>query len=390
MQSEAGYYVTNLQGAVAFIESMDASCLSITQEEFDKHIEMTIWEMELEKRTKERTIAKQQLGQQQLGQQQLGQQQLGQQQLGQQQLGQQQKKSSLSPPQTLSQLMSQPQQDMPGERAQWLIDRSSNLAKSTLEKTNNFVGRLISEFSSPTQSEANSSSRRNSIGNLSSTPPGIRHSTTASRPPAQEETVDDLVDSDGRFAVGGEEWKAALAVVHDMFPNIDRDVVDIVFESNVGMVPRTIEQLLDISTDSETLDVAARRIKGREDSEGLLLDSPVIVGAADAFDKVVDVAGKGKALLGEVLQEDVVEEMEKWKDHWADDSSDSGNDDDEKEESVIPVAGAMPTEDTPLDVEPVKHKELELEPVASTSGTSGSLALPDTSGDEEYARKLQE
>ncbi|KAJ1932176.1 hypothetical protein GGF37_007143 [Kickxella alabastrina] len=279
---------------------------------------------------------------------------------------------------------------MPGERAQWLIDRSSNLAKSTLEKTNNFVGRLISEFSSPVQSETNSSSRRNSIGNLSSTPPGIRHSTTASRPPAQEETVDDLVDSDGRFAVGGEEWKAALAVVRDMFPNIDRDVVDIVFESNVGMVPRTIEQLLDISTDNEPLDVTARRIKGREDSEDLLLDSPVVVGAADAFDKVVGVVGKGKALLGEVLQEDVVEEMEKWKGHWADDSSDSGNDDDEKEESVIPVAGAMPTEDTPLDVEPAKHKELELEPAASASGTSGSLALPDTSGDEEYARKLQE
>ncbi|KAJ2495924.1 hypothetical protein GGI11_008309, partial [Coemansia sp. RSA 2049] len=55
MQSEAGYYVTNLQGAVAFIESMDASCLSIAQDEFDRNIEMTIWEMEMEKRNKERS-----------------------------------------------------------------------------------------------------------------------------------------------------------------------------------------------------------------------------------------------------------------------------------------------------------------------------------------------
>ncbi|KAJ2890154.1 hypothetical protein GGI21_006278, partial [Coemansia aciculifera] len=64
MLSEAGYYVTNLQGAVAFIESMDASCLSITQEEFNKNIELTIWEMELEKRGKERSIMLQQQQQQ--------------------------------------------------------------------------------------------------------------------------------------------------------------------------------------------------------------------------------------------------------------------------------------------------------------------------------------
>ncbi|KAJ2437865.1 hypothetical protein GGF42_008484, partial [Coemansia sp. RSA 2424] len=65
MQSEAGYYVTNLQGAIAFIESMDASCLSITQEEFNKNIELTIWEMELEKRGKERNIQQQQIQMQQ-------------------------------------------------------------------------------------------------------------------------------------------------------------------------------------------------------------------------------------------------------------------------------------------------------------------------------------
>ncbi|KAJ1744778.1 hypothetical protein LPJ58_006517, partial [Coemansia sp. RSA 1591] len=98
MQGEAGYYVTNLQGAVAFIETMDASCLSISQEEFDKSIEMTIWEIDIEKRAADRQL---------------------------------------------------PRRDPGTERAQWLIDRSSDLAKSTLEKTNNFVGRLISEFSSP-------------------------------------------------------------------------------------------------------------------------------------------------------------------------------------------------------------------------------------------------
>ncbi|KAJ2817244.1 hypothetical protein IWW50_006234, partial [Coemansia erecta] len=109
MQGEAGYYVTNLQGAVAFIETMDASCLSISQEEFDKSIEMTIWEIDIEKRAGDR---------------------------------------QQPPPARVAPV------DPGAERAQWLIDRSSDLAKSTLEKTNNFVGRLISEFSTPTASES--------------------------------------------------------------------------------------------------------------------------------------------------------------------------------------------------------------------------------------------
>ncbi|KAJ1932070.1 hypothetical protein EC988_009579, partial [Linderina pennispora] len=123
MQSEAGYYVTNLQGAVAFIESMDASCLSITQDEFDKNIEMTIWEIETEKRGKERAA--------------------------------QQKRQEAQ---------RRPVPDLSAERAQWLIDKGSGIAKTTLEKTNNFVGRLISELSTPNASETGttSPSRRDS------------------------------------------------------------------------------------------------------------------------------------------------------------------------------------------------------------------------------------
>ncbi|RKP39955.1 hypothetical protein BJ085DRAFT_9944, partial [Dimargaris cristalligena] len=49
LQSEAGYYLTNLMGAISFIETMDASCLSITQDEFDQNIELTIMEMNSER-----------------------------------------------------------------------------------------------------------------------------------------------------------------------------------------------------------------------------------------------------------------------------------------------------------------------------------------------------
>ncbi|WVR09540.1 hypothetical protein IAU60_006609 [Kwoniella sp. DSM 27419] len=43
LQGEAGYYLSSISGAIAFIETMDASSLSkITQEEFEKHVEDAI------------------------------------------------------------------------------------------------------------------------------------------------------------------------------------------------------------------------------------------------------------------------------------------------------------------------------------------------------------
>ncbi|CAG8441680.1 1436_t:CDS:2 [Ambispora gerdemannii] len=49
LQSEAGYYLSSLMGAIAFIENMDVSSLSITQEDFDKNIEITMKELERER-----------------------------------------------------------------------------------------------------------------------------------------------------------------------------------------------------------------------------------------------------------------------------------------------------------------------------------------------------
>ncbi|CAG8751623.1 16784_t:CDS:2, partial [Funneliformis mosseae] len=48
LQSEAGYYLSSLMGAISFIENMDVSSLSITQDEFDKNIEITMKELEKE------------------------------------------------------------------------------------------------------------------------------------------------------------------------------------------------------------------------------------------------------------------------------------------------------------------------------------------------------
>ncbi|KAI9137568.1 hypothetical protein BKA69DRAFT_1178042 [Paraphysoderma sedebokerense] len=46
LQSEAGYYLTNLMGAISFIESLEAKNLSISQEAFDRNISERMLELE--------------------------------------------------------------------------------------------------------------------------------------------------------------------------------------------------------------------------------------------------------------------------------------------------------------------------------------------------------
>ncbi|KAJ2731953.1 hypothetical protein IW152_004166 [Coemansia sp. BCRC 34962] len=325
MQSEAGYYVTNLQGAIAFIESMDASCLSITQEEFNKNIEMTIWEMELEKRGKERSLQQQQ----------------------QQQLLQQQQVAAAR---------RQVIPDLSGERAQWLLGRSSDLAKSTLEKTNNFVGRLFSELSTPVASESGQSTpRRQDLGY-----PGPAVAGQAQRSAPHPDDPDS--DYPQGPVIGGPEWAATLAMVRDMFPNVDREVVDIVFESNAGSIPHSIEQLLDISMGDEVINAVESQANAGEST------------TPSTSQRNVPAEGDG----------DDDEDVEQWKDHWADDddSDDGYNALDAGITPMNPVHGpfvAVSGKATRLDDE---------EPAASS--LPDAAVMPDTSGDEEMARKLQE
>ncbi|KAG0216303.1 hypothetical protein BGX33_000264 [Mortierella sp. NVP41] len=49
LQAEAGYYLASLDGAISFIENLEASSLSISPEEFDSQIEKTMTELSQEK-----------------------------------------------------------------------------------------------------------------------------------------------------------------------------------------------------------------------------------------------------------------------------------------------------------------------------------------------------
>ena len=48
LRAEASYYFTHLQGAIAFIEQMDHNTLSITEEELDINLNLTMQELEEE------------------------------------------------------------------------------------------------------------------------------------------------------------------------------------------------------------------------------------------------------------------------------------------------------------------------------------------------------
>ncbi|KAJ1942362.1 hypothetical protein FBU59_003221, partial [Linderina macrospora] len=325
MQSEAGYYVTNLQGAVAFIESMDATCLSITQDEFDKNIEMTIWEIETEKRGKERAA--------------------------------QQKRQDAQ---------RKPIPDLGSERAQWLIDKSSGIAKTTIEKTNSFVGRLISELSTPNASDAGTTSPGRRDSSAGAQYPGEssrqpRHQREYSHSQQDTANVQELI-------MGTAEWTATLALVRDMFPNIDQEVVEIVFESNQGFVPKTIEQLLDMSMGNEARDIVA--------NEEVLddLDSPV--NSMSQRTQIVPPA----AVTAQEDGDDAVDEVERWKDRWADGSSDE-EEEEEEEENLIKDVVEEETDDDEITAPP---------DLGQTSSASDITNIPDTSGDEELARRLQQ
>ncbi|KAJ2870860.1 hypothetical protein GGH93_005265 [Coemansia aciculifera] len=323
MQSEAGYYVTNLQGAIAFIESMDASCLSITQEEFNKNIEMTIWEMDLEKRGKERNLQQQQ------------------QQIQQQQVAAAARRQVIP--------------DLSGERAQWLLGRSSDLAKSTLEKTNNFVGRLFSELSTPAASESGQSTPRREEQGY----PGPVAAGQAQRSAQHPDDPDS--DYPQGLVVGGPEWAATLAMVRDMFPNVDREVVDIVFESNAGSIPHSIEQLLDISMGDEVINA---------------VEPQTSVGSSMA-----PTASRQNVT---VADDDAEDEVERWKDHWADD-------DDDDSDGVYNALDAGITPMNPVHGPFIPAAAARLDAEEPEAGSlPDAVIIPDTSGDEELARKLQE
>ncbi|KAJ1679605.1 hypothetical protein EV182_001705 [Spiromyces aspiralis] len=227
LTAESGYYFTNMMAAISFIESMGASCLSITKEDFDRNIEITLWEIETEKRGKD----------QQQQQQQQQQHKEHRRRTSQGHFNQARRRDSQGsahhPPDAAESNIGAPFPISNAlDQGYKVFEKGTVFAQKTLQKTNQFVDRLFSDDPNHDEHSYNHT-HGGAQGELSSP----RSSQQATVDPQQRPVIE-----------GGQQWAETLNILRDMFPNVESEVCDMILRANNGFVPRTIEQLLEIAT----------------------------------------------------------------------------------------------------------------------------------------------
>ncbi|PVU94154.1 hypothetical protein BB561_002772 [Smittium simulii] len=358
--SEAGYYLTNVMGAMSFIETMDATCLSITQEEFDKSIELSIWEIESEKRAKARA-------------------------------------KSRSPRETRS------NEQSPGrgywssiidkeaaDKASWLLERGSTLAKSTFEKTNQFVENLFSDFSDTT------SKTRDFQPTLPPRP--SNQSSTDNMTPSPNLNQIDMLDQ-SLVAENSDEWYQTLTLMCDMFPNFDKEVCEMILQVNNGYVPQTIEQLLEMSlTESQSFNdlldnensKSVQSIKNNDELDEVYGTNQSSLNLLAGTSKELIPSGKENIIQDKTSNliaesskfgnatmhsknDHTSDNNEEWKGRWADDSSEddfSDNDQFDNDEYMPDNILANPEIELNNTLSQVSTNGLHSQPVEKTSTSS--------------------
>ncbi|OMJ10272.1 Vacuolar protein sorting-associated protein 9a [Smittium culicis] len=267
LQSEAGYYLTNVLGAIAFIESMDHTCLSISKEEFDsyikskRNIDLSIWEIDSEKRAR----AKARLDA---------------------------ANSSKLPSSSKGYWGSILDEDQ-AERASWLLEKGSSLAKSTLEKTNQFVEKIISDLKITD----------------SPSPP---HLPNRNRPVQRQNPGNETT----RVVENSSNWAPTLDLVCDMFPDVDKDVCEMVLQANDGFVPETIEQLLEMSMSEQIGQLSANENTIQNNDDSLDTSSHITKPAS------LENSSRTTNHHADNHEEGDNDDDDDWRGQWADDTSD--------------------------------------------------------------------
>ncbi|KAI8090573.1 hypothetical protein BDF21DRAFT_436916 [Thamnidium elegans] len=182
LQAESGYYLTNLMGAISFIETMEANSLSITKEEFDSNIERTMTELKQERPSV--TIDKQQINYE----------------------------NAVHP----SRIQSQPLLDP--AKASALLERGSLFAQKTMQKPLSFVGKIF-------QGLSDSSSRPQSPDDFQPT-----------LPPRPQLNHPDPME------LQRQQFMENLEILNNMFTNVDDGVCDLILKTNQGDLAKSIDQ----------------------------------------------------------------------------------------------------------------------------------------------------
>ncbi|KAI8968912.1 hypothetical protein BDF20DRAFT_916347 [Mycotypha africana] len=263
LQAEAGYYLTNLMGAISFIETMDATSLSISKEEFDRNIERTMTELKQERPSV--TLDKQQVNYENAlhptrfstaFQQQ-------QQQQEQQQHHHYQHHHLLQPSPPL----------IDAAKAAALLEKGSQFAQKTMQRPLNFVGKIFqglgdtSSNNSRTGSPNNEDEENHLRDSLSQpynpyqphyasassySPPSLptrdhQRQTLAVQPEVQPPTLPPRPPHDQMMARRNQQLEANLEILNSMFSNIDSSVCHLVLHANGGDLTKSIDNLLEMS-----------------------------------------------------------------------------------------------------------------------------------------------
>ncbi|KAI8099025.1 uncharacterized protein BX664DRAFT_11508 [Halteromyces radiatus] len=214
LQAEAGYYLTNLMGAISFIETMEAKSLSITQEEFDRNIERTMQELKQERPNVSQDKQK----------------------INYENAVHPSHTSQVAPPL------------LDPAKAANLLEKGSSFAQKTMQKPLNFVGKIFQGLGEGSQeSEENQQQhlqqqyyqqqqhrqqyqqyyqQQQQQSNMPSLPP---------RPlPPQGPDPRQVFDDN-------------LRTIITMFPNVEPDVCFMILQANENDVDSTVDTLLEIS-----------------------------------------------------------------------------------------------------------------------------------------------
>ncbi|CAG8756409.1 23846_t:CDS:2, partial [Cetraspora pellucida] len=242
LQSEAGYYLSSLMGAISFIENMDATSLSITQEDFEANIEATVKEIDRERpklQENNREISYDNV-----------------------------MHPSKNPLHVRTPILNPAQ-------AKALFEKGSILAQKTIQKPLNIVGRIFSEISNDfnemneqlstrhvnnSLSDVNSASESSSlstsphksshIDSINTSPRRLSDSDTSQHISSSNFTHDSNDNSDVQAEVAKlseAEFQYSLSQLRSMFPNMEPDICELVLQNNEWRIDRAVDQLLEIS-----------------------------------------------------------------------------------------------------------------------------------------------
>ncbi|CAO3599004.1 unnamed protein product [Absidia cylindrospora] len=223
LQAEAGYYLTNLMGAISFIETMEAKSLSITQEEFDRNIERTMQELKQERPNV--TQDKQKINYE----------------------------NAVHPSHSSQ---GSPSLIDPAKAANF-IEKGSNFAQKTMQKPLNFVGKIIQglgeggqdqdeaqrqqyyheqqqyQHQQQQQQQYQQQQQQQHPSHINVAMPSLPPRPPLPQGPDPRQIFDDN-----------------LKTIITMFPNVEPDVCFMILQANENDVDRSVDTLLEISDSS--------------------------------------------------------------------------------------------------------------------------------------------